>query len=90
MGTGRTGATKTQRIGGRRDSLPREPLNRSRSRVRARGEHAFQVVKRLWGCQEARYRGLAKNAAWPSTAIALANLYLVRRRLAASGAKYTL
>ena len=56
-------------------------LNRLRSATRARGEHAFHVVKRLWGFTKVRYRGLAKNTARLFTAFALANLYLVRRRL---------
>jgi IS5 family transposase len=56
-------------------------INRARSRVRARGEHAFHVVKRLWGFSKVRYRGLAKNTARLFTAFALANLYLLRRRL---------
>jgi len=56
-------------------------LNRLRSATRARGEHAFHVVKRLWGYSKVRYRGLAKNTARLFTMFALANLYLVRRRL---------
>jgi len=56
-------------------------LNRLRSATRARGEHAFHVVKRLWGFSKVRYRGLAKNTARLFTMFALANLYLVRRRL---------
>lgn len=56
-------------------------LNRLRSSVRARGEHAFHVVKRLWGFTKVRYRGLAKNTARLFAAFALANLYLLRRRL---------
>ena len=56
-------------------------INRSRSRRRARGEHAFHVVKRLWGFVKVRYRGLAKNLARAQTMFGLANLYLVRRRL---------
>ena len=59
-------------------------INRARSRLRARGEHAFQVVKRLWGFTKVRYRGLAKNTARAFAMFALANLYLVRRRLAAT------
>jgi hypothetical protein len=35
--------------------------NRWRSQRRARGEHAFHVVKRLWCFEKVRYRGLAKN-----------------------------
>ena len=56
-------------------------INRCRSSARARGEHAFHVVKRLWGFAKVRYRGLAKNTARLYTAFALANLYLLRRRL---------
>lgn len=56
-------------------------VNRARSRIRARVEHPFQVVKRLWGFQKVRYRGLAKNLSRAYTAFALANLFLVRRRL---------
>ena len=71
-----------------RRSNGREPLsahqkriNRIRSSARARCEHAFHVVKRLWGFSKVRYRGLAKNTARLYTAFALANLYLLRRRL---------
>ena len=56
-------------------------LNRLRSGTRARGEHAFHVVKHLWGFTKVRYRGLAKNTARLFSCFALANLYLLRRRL---------
>ncbi len=56
-------------------------INRLRSSARARCEHAFHVVKHLWGFGKVRYRGLAKNTARLFTAFALANLYLLRRRL---------
>lgn len=56
-------------------------VNRARSTVRARGEHAFRVVKQLWGFAKVRYRGLAKNTARSFAAFALANLYLARRDL---------
>jgi IS5 family transposase len=65
-------------------------INRARSRVRARGEHGYHVVKRLWGFTKVRYRGLAKNRARAYTAFALANLYLVRHKLLAPGAKCVL
>lgn len=73
-----------------RRPTPHQPLsrrwrqiNRARSRVRARGEHAFHVVKTLWGFTKVRYRGLAKNTARVYTLFALANLYLTRYRLGA-------
>ena len=57
--------------------------NRNKSRIRARVEHVFGVVKRLWGFGKVRYRGLAKNATRAFTALALANIYLARQRLMA-------
>ncbi len=56
-------------------------INRARSRTRARGEHAFRVVKHLWGFAKVRYRGLAKNLARAQIMFALANLYQLRREL---------
>ena len=56
-------------------------INRRRSAARARVEHAFHVVKRLWGFGKVRYRGLAKNTARLYTAFALTNLYILRHRL---------
>jgi len=57
--------------------------NRNKSRIRARVEHVFCVVKRLWGFSKVRYRGLAKNATRAFTALALANIYLGREPLMA-------
>jgi transposase, IS5 family len=57
--------------------------NRNKSRIRARVEHVFGVVKRLWGFSKVRYRGLAKNATRAFTALALANIYLGRGPLMA-------
>jgi IS5 family transposase len=65
-------------------------INRARSRTRACGEHPFHVVKRLWGFTKVRYRGLAKNLARAQMMFALANLYLVRRRLLPADARYAL
>jgi IS5 family transposase len=56
-------------------------INRIRSKARARCEHVFQVIKHQWGFTKVRYRGLAKNTARLFTAFALANLYLLRRKL---------
>jgi IS5 family transposase len=65
-------------------------INRARSRTRARGEHAFRVIKQLWGFAKVRYRGLAKNLARAQTMFALANLYQVRRELLPAGARCAL
>jgi len=55
--------------------------NRSKSRVRAKVEHTIGVIKRVFGFQKVRYRGLAKNLHRLEVSAALANLYTVRRRL---------
>ena len=60
-------------------------INRSRSRTRARVEHVFGVVKRMWGWTKVRYRGLAKNTSRAFATFAMANLYLVRKHLILDG-----
>ena len=55
--------------------------NHKRSQIRAKGEHAFLVVKHLWCYQKVRYKGLYKNAVQVFSLFALANLYLVRHEL---------
>jgi transposase, IS5 family len=55
--------------------------NRTKSRVRARVEHAFGVIKRVFGFTKVRYRGLMKNAHRLAVTCALANIFMVRRRL---------
>jgi len=56
-------------------------LNRARSRVRAQVKHAIGVIKRVFGFAKVRYRGIAKNANRLFVTCALANLFMVRRRL---------
>ena len=48
------------------------------------------MVKRLWGFAKVRYRGLAKNTSRAFAIFALANLYLVRRRLLPRGVEFAL
>ena len=55
--------------------------NRTKSRVRAKVEHAIGVIKRIFGFAKVRYRGLAKNAHRLFVTAALANLYLARSYL---------
>ena len=50
--------------------------SRTKSSVRAKVEHPFLILKRIFG-----FKGLAKNAHRLFVACALANLYLMRRRL---------
>ncbi|AOU98745.1 IS5 family transposase [Acidihalobacter yilgarnensis] len=70
------------RKGGEVDEAERS-RNRNKSRIRARVEHVFAVVKRLWGFSKVRYRGLDKNANRSFVALGLANLYLSRPRVPA-------
>ena len=69
------------RKGGEVDEAERS-RNRNKSRIRARVEHVFGVVKRLWCFSKVRYRGLEKNANRSFVMLGLANLYLARRKLA--------
>lgn len=63
----------------------RERIEKLKAQVRARGEHAFRVVKRQFGYVKVRYRGLAKNTAQLHMLFALANIWMVRHRLLATG-----
>jgi len=56
--------------------------NRAISQLRALGEHPYRIVKQLWGHAKVRYRGLAKNLGQLHMCFGLANLYLMRHRLA--------
>lgn len=58
--------------------------NRRFGKVRAKVEHVFRVVKCQFGYRKVRYRGIAKNGAQVFALFALANLYLVRRRIASA------
>jgi transposase, IS5 family len=73
---------RTRRAGGEVDEVKRRK-NRNKSKIRARVEHVFAVIKRLWGFTKVRYRGLTKNAGRIFTALALANIYLSRNKLMA-------
>jgi IS5 family transposase len=58
-------------------------FNRKSNRTRAKVEHAFGVVKNLFGYRKVRYKGLAKNAAQVFALFTLSNLYMARKELAA-------
>lgn len=55
--------------------------NKTKSGVRAKVEHLFLVIKRVFGFAKTRYRGLEKNAHRLFVTCALTNLYIMRRRL---------
>ncbi|WEN14804.1 IS5 family transposase [Rhodanobacter sp. AS-Z3] len=58
--------------------------------VRAKVEHPFRVVKRQFGYQKVRFKGLLKNTAQILTLFALSNLWMVRRTLLASAGEVRL
>jgi len=68
------------RFHGRIDQIGKAK-NRNKSRVRAKVEHVFGVIKNIFGFRKVRYRGLAKNLHRLEVTAALANLYIVRQRL---------
>ena len=58
-----------------------DQVERIKASIRAKVEHPFRVIKRQFGHVKVRYRGLAKNTAQLHTLFALANLWMVRKRL---------
>lgn len=58
-----------------------DELERTKARIRSKVEHPFRVIKRQFGHVKVRYRGLAKNTAQLHTLFALANLWMVRKKL---------
>jgi IS5 family transposase len=66
------------------DELQRRK-NRTKARVRAKVEHPFRILKRVFGFVKVRFRGLKKNHDHLCAAFALVNLYMHRKRLAPLG-----
>ena len=60
--------------------------NTTKSRVRTKVEHPLRILKRIFGFDKARYRGLGKNHNRLCACFALVNLYQHRQRLAPLGA----
>ncbi len=58
--------------------------NRTKSKVRAKVEHAIGVIKRIFGFTKVRYRGLKKKADRLLVTCALANLFMARRHRCAA------
>lgn len=58
-----------------------EQLEQLKSKIRAKVEHPFRVIKRQFGHTKVRYRGLRKNTQQLHTLFALANLWMVRAHL---------
>jgi IS5 family transposase len=68
---------RTRKAGCEVDAV-KKAKNRNKSKIRSRVEHVFAVLKRLWGFDKVRYRGLAKNATRAFVTLAMANIYLAR------------
>lgn len=73
----------TNKRGVRRRQLTDEEraCNRTKSRVRAKVEHQFGIIKRQFGFTKVRYRGLEKNAQWLFVACALSNMVMAKKHL---------
>ncbi|MBD8527977.1 IS5 family transposase [Pseudomarimonas arenosa] len=62
-----------------------EGLESLKASIRAKVEHPFRVIKRQFGYQKVRFKGLAKNLAQVQVLCALSNLWMVRRHMPATG-----
>jgi transposase, IS5 family len=62
---------------GRLDDL----IETAKAHIRAKGEHSFRVIKRQFGFQKTRLRGMLKNSCKDNVLAALANLFMVRQEL---------
>jgi len=77
---GRNFINQQYRFRGRIDEVERAK-NRIKSKVRSPVEHAFWIIKGLFEFAKVRCRGLAKNLHRLQVTCALANLFMVPRRL---------
>lgn len=62
-------------------SAQQRSRNRTKSQVRAKVEHCFLIIKRIFGFNKVRYRGLAKNLHRLQVTCALTNLFSARKHL---------
>ncbi|MDR5647274.1 IS5 family transposase [Burkholderia cenocepacia] len=60
-----------------------EAAEHRKASIRAKVEHPFRVLKRQFGYAKVRFKGLAKNTVQILTLFALANLWMVRKKLLA-------
>lgn len=86
-GTTRGGVSQAMRPGHRR-RLPETPegqllhwLERAKAHSRAKVEHPFPVIKQQFGFRKTKLRGKAKNHCEMMVLAALANLFVLRKRL---------
>jgi IS5 family transposase len=77
-------AVKEKAQAGRPLARSQRAFNKKHGSVRAKVEHVFRVLKCQFGYRKVRYRGIKKNGAQVFSLLALANIYLARRKLAAA------
>ena len=77
-------AVKEKAQAGRPLTRAQRAFNKKHGSVRAKAEHVFRVLKCQFGYRKVRYRGIMKNGAQVFALLALANIYLARRKLAAA------
>ena len=68
------------RYQGRVDEVQRRK-NRVKSSIRSRVEHPFLILKKVFGFEKVRYRGMDKNGERVHVACALINLFQLRGQL---------
>jgi IS5 family transposase len=73
---------------GKRRALPDTPEGRvddlietAKAHIRAKVVHPFRVMKRQFGFEKTRLRGMFKNCCKVNVLAALANLFMVRHQL---------
>lgn len=76
------GSVKAMPEGALKDAV--KHTEHMKAAVRSKVEHPFRVVKRQFGYQKVRFKGLFKNTAQVLTLFALSNLWMARRTLLAS------
>lgn len=75
-------ATTTAKVRYKYLSKLQRTIDRKRSKVRARAEHAMGVLKRTFGFPKGRYRSLAKNGSRLFVAVPWPHLYTMHCALA--------
>lgn len=66
---------------GKQLSPKQNKRNKKNSKVRAKVEHPFRIVKHLWGHCKTRYRGLEKNRHQFYMLFGLSNIYMSKSRI---------
>jgi IS5 family transposase len=73
----REAASAARHAGGRLDDL----VETAKAHIRAKVEHPFRVIKRQFGFQKTRLRGMVKNRCKVNVLAALSNLFMARHQL---------